>query len=98
MKTALMLALMVVPAHAVVSDGMWFSPDKEIQIAFDGMGYTKLDMASGQFIQCKIDSWPISSPVAQTSCENGEAHSVRIEADAVVFDGIELRQTLEALD
>lgn len=98
MKTALMLILMASPAHAVVSDGMWFSPDKQIQIAFDGMAYTRFDPATGLFIRCTIDSWPISTPVAETSCENGETHSVRIEADAVVFDGIELRQTLEALD
>ena len=85
-------------AHAAVSDGMWFSPDKSIQISFDGLAFTRMDPATGAFVQCKIVDWPISSPTAQGSCENGERHALEIGVDYVVFDGVELQQTLEALD
>lgn len=100
MKEIAVIALLALtaPAHAALSDGMWYSPDKEIQVSFDGMKFTRYDAQTDTFIQCEIGGWPISSPVADGECENGETHTLEIGDGTLVFDGVTMTQTTEGLD
>jgi hypothetical protein len=100
MKKIVLAALLALttPATAALSDGMWFSDDMKIQVAFDGLNFTRYDPALDKFIQCKIVSWPISTPTADGECENGETHKLTIGMGTLVFDGVPLTQTLEGLD
>jgi hypothetical protein len=100
MKKMVLIALLALtsPAHAALSDGVWFSPDMQIQVSFDGYNFTRYAPETDTFIQCKITDWPISSPVADAACENGEAHKLDLSGDGVVFDGVRLTQTMEGLD
>lgn len=94
---AALLAL-TTQANAALSDGMWFSRDLKIQISFNGYNFTRFDPASDTFIQCRISDWPISSPVADGECDNGERHKLDLSGEGVVFDGVPLTQTVEGLD
>ena len=100
MKRFVLLALLALtfPAHAAMSDGVWVSPDLKIQISFDGYDFTRYAPETDTFIQCRITDWPISSPIADGECDNGEKHKLDLSGDGVVFDGVELTQTMEGLD
>jgi hypothetical protein len=96
----MLIALMALTAqaHAAISDGVWVSPDMQIQIAFNGYDFTRYDPETDTFIQCRITDWPISSPVAVGECDNGERHELDLSGDGIAFDGTKLTRTLEGLD
>ena len=100
MKKIVFIALLALSTSALanISIGMWHSDDMTIQVSFNGFDFTRYDPAGDAFIQCKITNWPISSPVAESECENGESHKVEIGEGSVVFDGVILRQSVEGLD
>lgn len=93
------LLVLTTPATAAsLSDGMWFSEDMAIQVAFDGLKFTRYNLEFDEFVQCQIVDWPISSPIAEGECEDGGKHKLEIGIGTLVFDGFPLTQTLEGLD
>jgi len=89
------LLALTAPAHAVLSEGEWYGPDGT-RLIFDGMEFKKWTGKEPDYwVQCRIGDWPISSPTAQAACLDGKKHTLRISADAVVFDGMDLVHSVE---
>lgn len=83
------------PALASISEGEWFS-ENGTRVIFDGLNFQIwTGIAPEYWNKCQIIEWPIDTPVAQASCENGDTHTVEIHMDSVSLDGMELKQELE---
>jgi hypothetical protein len=95
---AALLALST-PAHTVeISKGEWYSEDGT-RLIFSGYDFKKwIGRAPDYWVDCRIFEWPISSPIARAVCLDGEYHNLEISMDGVVFDGVKLTQTFEAMD
>ncbi len=89
---ALILAVALVASPA--SANVWTNEDCSFTIeTIDGhfVIFAKTDPAKDG-VTCKIDNWPVSSPVAQLACDDDSRAEMRMETrdGPIVFDGREL--------